>query len=323
MSSSTSDLASFKTGRDLARDIADVEGLLAADEHWQIDLRRFKVLSVHVSDDDRSGWGVVEKTERRALYGPGHARVPYEISDATYRLRYHLVHEGGRWLVDDVAVQSVTPLVAPGPTLTVQQAAKGVLPAVMHVEADSHSQTAVGTGFVIQSSATASYIITNDHVVNGASTVKLQRWSTASHAYAPTIPWVASQVREDPADDLAVIKIDQGNLPVAAWGNSDALQLADDVVAIGYAENLSGAPSVTNGIVSSVLRTTPGSPNGPTYIQHSAPINPGNSGGPLADMSGHVVGINTLTLDNTQGLFFAIPSSRAARVAAGFIGSNG
>src|SRR5207247_6305104 len=140
---------------------------------------------------------------------------------------------------------------APGPALTARQVAAGVLPAVMHVEADSPVQTAVGTGIVILSSATASYIITNDHVVHGASSVKLQRWSTASHAYAPTVPWIASQVREDPADDLAVIKIDQGNLPVAAWGNADALQVADAVVAIGYAENLSGGPSVTNGIVSS------------------------------------------------------------------------
>jgi serine protease Do len=198
-----------------------------------------------------------------------------------------------------------------------------VLPAVIHVEADSPGQIAVGTGFVIHSSATASYIITNDHVVTGASTVKLQRWSTVRDAYVPTVPWIAAQVREDPADDLAVVKIDQGNLPVAAWGSSDALQVTQPVVAIGYAENLAGGPTVTNGIVSSLLRIAPDNPNGPTYVQHSAPINHGNSGGPLLDMTGHVVGINTWTLDNTQGLFFAIPSTRAARVAAGVIGSNG
>src|SRR5436305_12303233 len=139
----------------------------------------------------------------------------------------------------------------------------------------------------------------------------------------PAVPWIAAQVHEDRADDLAVIQIDQGNLPVAAWGTSDTLNVADAVVAIGYAENLSGDPTITNGIVSSLLRTAPDNPNGPTYIQHSAFINHGNSGGPLVDMSGHVVGINTWSLDNTQGLFFAIPSTRAARVAAGFIGSNG
>jgi S1-C subfamily serine protease len=174
---------------------------------------------------------------------------------------------------------------------------------------------------VIYSSSGSSYIITNDHVVSGATTVKLQRWDSATRSYTPVVATKTWQ--EDAADDLAVIRIDQGNLPVATWGNSDNLQPGQSVVAIGYAENLGGGPTVTDGIVSSLLRTAPGDSSGRTYIGHSATINHGNSGGPLADMSGAIVGINTWTLDNTQGLFFAIPSTRAARVAAGFIGTNG
>src|SRR6185312_12625393 len=171
---------------------------------------------------------------------------------------------------------------------------------------------AVGTGIVIHSSSSGSDIITNDHVVSGASTVKLQRWDSVVRSYTSAV--MATGWREDAADDLAVIHIKQGNLPAATWGNSDELQPGQEVVAVGYAENLAGGPTVTDGIVSSLLRTAPGDNSGRTYIGHSATINHGNSGGPLADMSGHIVGINTWTLQNTQGLFFAIPSTRAARV---------
>lgn len=322
-SPSTADLGTVKTGADLAADIAAVEDLLAGGEHWQIALQRFAVLSVQVSADGTSGQGEVEKTERRALYGPGHTRAPYELSDDTYKLRYSLVFREGRWLVSTITVESITPLLgASGPPLTVEQVAARVLPAVVHVEADSSGGYAVGTGIIIRSTAARSYIITNDHVVTGANTVKLQRW-ISGEGYVPASPWVASKVWEDSTDDLAVIRIDQGGLPVATWGNSNTLPPGAAVVAIGYAENLAGGPTVTDGIVSSLQRTSPDNPNGPTYIGHSATINHGNSGGPLLDMNGRVIGINTWTLNNTQGLFFAIPSSRAIRVAAGFIGSNG
>ena len=319
---SAAGLAAVKTGRDLTRVSAEAQALLANGEQWRIEQSGFTVSDLRVAPDGNSGWGDVRKTERRALYGLGPTRAPSNQSDAVYELRYSLAPHGGRWLVDDVAVKSLTPLATGSmPALSVQQVFNKVAPAVMHVEADGGGGIAVGTGITIRSLARVSYVITNDHVVNGASTLKLQQWKGSG--YYPANPWVTTTWWEDQPDDLAVIRIDQGNLPVASWGDSQQLQPAQEVVAIGYAENLDGGPTVTDGIVSSLRRTAPGSPAGPFYIGHSATINHGNSGGPLLDMSGRVVGINTWTLDNTQGLFFAIPASRAAPVAAGFAGSNG
>lgn len=320
---SASALSSVKTGRDLALATAEVRDLAAHGEHWQITVQSFQVLPGQegVSAEGRSGWGMAQKTERRALYGPDHPSTPYMDTDATYRLRYHLVLQHGHWLVDNIAVLAVTPLAPTSPLPSVEAVTTRLAPVVMHVEAGSADQIAVGTGIVIYSSANTSYVITNDHVVTGAQVVKVQRWDGTARRYTPVI--VTHTWREDAADDLAVIQIDHGNLPVATWGDSDALQPGQEVVAVGYAEDLAGGPTVTDGIVSSLLRMAPGDSSGRTYIGHSATINHGNSGGPLADMSGNIVGINTWTLDNTQGLFFAIPSTRAARVAAGFIGTNG
>ena len=321
---SAAELGSVKTGTDLARNTAEVEELLSGGDHWQIAQRSYSIQrgSIGVSDDGTRGWGTVAKIERRALFGPGAGQAAFMASDATYVLRYGVVRKNGRWLVDDIRVQSVTPAALDSPTLTVQQVAARILPSVIHVEADLPDGTAVGTGIVIRSSSVASYIITNDHVVSGQSAVRLQRWVNGQ-GYQPARPWLASKVLEDSVDDLAVLRIAQGHLPVATWGNSQDLQPGQAVVAIGYAENLSGIPTVTDGIVSSVDRPAPDASGAATYIQHSATINHGNSGGPLADMYGHVVGINTWTLDNTQGLFFAIPSVRALRVQASLIGSNG
>jgi len=300
-----------------------VAALVAGHDHWAITIRGFRVLSVGVAADDASGWGIVQKTEHRALYGPGHGQTPYERSEATYRLRYHLLHEGNRWLVDGVAVQSVTPLVVSnGPVLTAQQVAQLVVPTVMHVEVNTGSGSDVGTGIVVRSSAVDSYVLTNNHVVAGANTIRLQRWA-GDHFEPRSGPWLAQKWWTDPAGDLAVVRIAQGNLPVATWGDAAALQLGQPVVAIGYAEDLPGGPTVSDGIISNPQRTAPDAPSGLPYIQHTATINPGNSGGPLIDLYGHIVGINTWSLNNTQCLFFAIPSSRAARVAASFTGTNG
>lgn len=230
-----------------------------------------------------------------------------------------IVHKDGRLTRDDTGLKHLA--VAGFPALTVRQVFDRIAPAVVRVEANSAAGTAIGTGFVIHSTPHGSDVITNDHVIHGAAIVKLQQWSGS--AYYPARPWVVSRRWEDPADDLAVIHIDQGNLPVVAWADSETLQPADEVVAIGYAANLYGGPTVSHGIVSSLRRTIPNNHNGPFFIGHSAFLNHGSSGGPLADMSGRVVGINTWTLGNTQGLFFAIPSARAARVAAGHIARNG
>ena len=320
---SPSALASVESGDELQTTTAEVNGLVAAGERWRITQSAFTIQpgSVTVSDDGATGAATVVKTERRALYDTGvHAATPYDALDATYRLRYDLVHPNGHWLVDRVTVESVTPHTPARPLTSVQDVARGVLPVVMRIEADSTGQTAVGTGIVVRSSATGSDILTNDHVVTGASgNVNVEHRTDGG----TDGPWHASRVSEDPADDLAVIHIDHGNLPVAAWGDPAALTSYAQVVAIGYAEDLPGGPTVTSGTVSSLARPVSNGSSDTTYIQHSATINHGNSGGPLVDMSGRVVGVNTLSLDNTQGLFFAIPFTRAAPIIANDTGSNG
>ena len=315
---SLAQLGTVKTGADLALVSGEARDLLSSGDRWRITTRRPAIADVSVADDGQSGTCALVKTENRALYAPGQA-APLDRSSAVYHLHYHLVHQAGRWLVDEVTVVALQPLASAPALPLVQDVARQVLPVVMHVETISGDGPDVGTGIVIRSSSTSSDIITNDHVVHGYQTVRVRRW--VGHSYQAAVS--VSRVWEDQADDLAVLRIDQGGLPVAVWGDSDGLQPGQQVVAIGYGEDLVGGPGIAPGVVSSVLRTVPGDSSGATYIGHNATINPGNSGGPLVDMSGHVVGINTLTLDGTQGLFFAIPSSRAARVAVGYIGSNG
>jgi len=329
---SPSALASVKTGDDLKSATAEVDRLAAAGERWQIDQTGFAVQpgSVTVSDDGGSGSALVDKTERRALYGPARGTdrtgAPYDVLDASYRLRYDVVRQGGQggrggqWLVARVTVERLTPRTVARPLASVQDVARRVLPVVMRVEADGASGGAVGTGIVVRSSAAGSDILTNNHVVKDApGNVSVEHRTDGG----TDGPWAAAHVYQDPGDDLAIIHIDRGNLPVAAWGNPATLAPYAPVVAIGYALDLSGGPTVTAGTVSSLDRPDPNGAADKPYIQHSATINPGNSGGPLVDMSGRIVGINTLTLDNTQGLFFAIPFARAAPVVANNTGSNG
>ncbi len=122
----------------------------------------------------------------------------------------------------------------------------------------------------------------------------------------------------DPADDLAVVKINPpANMPVATLGNSSQLKVGQDVLAIG--NPLGITQTVTNGIVSALNRTVSegqGGANLPDAVQTDAPINPGNSGGALVDMQGNLIGIPTLTAIDPEfnapasGVGFAIPSNR-------------
>jgi hypothetical protein len=133
------------------------------------------------------------------------------------------------------------------------------------------------------------------------------------------------------AGDLAVIKLAPSALRPLAFGNSDTLAVGETVASIGYglAFELSGPPSVTEGIVSAIHRDL-GDTYGPVWIQHQSTINHGNSGGPLLDLHGDVVGVNTLSIDQlpgqsssgpepVQGIFFAIPASIAQAVASKLI----
>src|SRR5439155_13365319 len=126
----------------------------------------------------------------------------------------------------------------------------------------------------------------------------------------------ATEARRDPRSDLAVLRVDPSGLTQAEWGDSQALDIGDWVLAIGQPFGLSG--TVTAGIVSGKGRGI-GIALYEDLIQTDAAINPGNSGGPLVNLRGEVVGINTAikTLGGGyEGVGFAVPASRARRVAA-------
>jgi putative serine protease PepD len=169
-----------------------------------------------------------------------------------------------------------------------------------------------GTGIVLTPDGE---LLTNAHVVNGATSIKVTIGNdTQSHD--------ASLIGIDTTHDVALVKISGvSNLPTAQLGNSSDLQVGDSVIAIGNALNLQGGMTVTEGIVSALDRSiSAGDQNGSSseslsgLIQTDAAINPGNSGGPLVNSSGQVVGMNTATSGDAQNIGFAIAIDNAKPV---------
>jgi S1-C subfamily serine protease len=159
-----------------------------------------------------------------------------------------------------------------------------------------------GTGFVIASDGV---IVTNNHVIAGAQSIEV--------VFADDRKMPARALGRDPATDLAVLKVDASDLPVATLGDSSALRVGDDVIAIGNALGLQGGPTVTRGIVSAEDRTITAE-NGTRLehvIQTDTAINPGNSGGPLVNSAGEVVGINTAVAGDAQNIGFSIAINAA------------
>jgi putative serine protease PepD len=179
------------------------------------------------------------------------------------------------------------------------------VPAIVAIVDDGGpgSGGAAGTGFVVSSDGV---IVTNSHVVDDADTI-LAHFSDGAKREAKVLG-------SAPNSDLAVLKVDGDNLPTIELGDSDSVQVGDDVVAIGNALALEGGLSVTRGIVSGLHRDVPTSRNSflADLIQTDAAINPGNSGGPLVDARGRVIAINTAIAnpDNTEDVGFAIPISQ-------------
>jgi serine protease Do len=159
----------------------------------------------------------------------------------------------------------------------------------------------LGSGFIINATG---YIVTNNHVVEGASEIKVTL--TTKETLDATL------VGRDPKIDLALIKIKSDKpLPTVPFGDSEALEVGDWVMAIGNPFGL--GHTVTTGIVSAKGRIIGAGPYD-HFIQTDASINPGNSGGPLFNMRGEVIGINTAIVAGGQGIGFAIPSSMAKEV---------
>jgi serine protease Do len=171
-----------------------------------------------------------------------------------------------------------------------------------------------GSGVIISSEG---YIATNNHVVSDAAEDGIEVVLYDKERYK------AKLIGTDPTTDLAVIKIDAGNLPVAALGNSDEVQVGEWVLAIGNPLGLTS--TVTAGIVSALgrnIRIIEDSYGIEDFIQTDAAINPGNSGGALVNMRGQVIGINTAiatTNARYQGYGFAVPVNLLKTVATDLI----
>jgi S1-C subfamily serine protease len=161
----------------------------------------------------------------------------------------------------------------------------------------SQQGQAAGTGFVLSADG---YIVTNDHVVDGATDITCH--------FSDGKDVAAKVVAADTNGDLAVLKVERTGLPALPLGSSASLQIGDQVVAIGNALDLSGEPTVTTGIISATGRSLdePSGTHLSNLLQTDTAINPGNSGGPLLDMHGDVVGINTAIAGEAQNIGFAI-----------------
>jgi len=176
------------------------------------------------------------------------------------------------------------------------------------------SAAGLGSGFIFRSDGA---IVTNAHVVAGATRIQV--------ALRDGTTYPARLIGSDETNDLAVIKIDAKNLPVAPLGSSSDLLIGEWAIAIGnpYGFILANTePSVTAGVVSGTGRNlaTPSEGAGVyvDMIQTDASINPGNSGGPLVNAAGEVIGVNSSIFSPTGGsvgIGFAIPINRARRVA--------
>lgn len=165
-------------------------------------------------------------------------------------------------------------------------------------------QRGLGSGVIVSRDG---YILTNNHVVDGAETVKVELPDDRS--------FTAKVVGVDPATDLAVVKVEAKDLPTLEFGDSDAVKVGDAVLALG--NPLGVGETVTSGIISAKGRQTSGGDSYQDFLQTDAAINHGNSGGALVNAGGQLIGIPSQILtpgDGNIGLGFAIPSNMAKHV---------
>lgn len=192
------------------------------------------------------------------------------------------------------------------------QAAKKVAPAVVGITTQVYDRDifnrqvlvgeGVGSGIIFDA---AGYIATNNHVVGTNNTV------IVSLADGQSVE--GTVIGRDEKTDLAVVKIEMNDLPVAEFGDSDALQVGEPALAIGNPLGLEFQGTVTAGVISSMNRTLGAEGQSMKLIQTDAAINPGNSGGALVNADGKVIGINSakISKEGVEGLGFAIPINDA------------
>lgn len=184
-----------------------------------------------------------------------------------------------------------SPTITPVPALTEPQAVERVLPSVVLVSVAD----ATGTGFVVK----PGLIATNRHVVGTNTAITIR---------SETGPVLRGRVvYRSSSEDIALVSFDDRSMPAARLGQTGLLRAGEVVIAIGYPyssrNGMQGGPTISRGLYSSIRLL-----NGVTYLQSGATLNPGNSGGPLITLKGEVVGMNTLSMRDADGIFFAVPS---------------
>jgi serine protease DegQ len=170
-------------------------------------------------------------------------------------------------------------------------------------------QVGLGSGVIVTADG---YILTNNHVIEGADEIEVVLNDNRTAR--------GNVIGSDPDTDLAVLKISMERLPAMTIGNSDALQVGDQVLAVGNPFGV--GQTVTSGIVSAIGRNQLGINTFENFIQTDAAINPGNSGGALVDVNGHLMGINTAIYSRSggsMGIGFAIPVNTAKLVLDGIV----
>jgi serine protease Do len=199
-------------------------------------------------------------------------------------------------------------------TEPIVQVVERITPAVVTVTSRTRSASvpfgfnatgrAVGTGFIVRPDG---MVLTNEHVVDGAVEVTVTLADGRNLA--------AQVLATDEDHDLAVLKVEVRDLPTVSLGDSTTVAVGERVVAVGYALSLSGGPTVTSGIISSLERNIQvedsrgGFPSARTYsdvLQTDAALNEGNSGGPLVTLDGEVIGVNAAGSAQAENIGFAI-----------------
>ena len=237
---------------------------------------------------------------------PAAARLPAPVPAATI--------DASRRTAIVTAAARVAPAVVTVQTETVEQGPADPFDVFFGRRPGEQRRAGIGSGFFVRADGV---VVTNAHVVAGATRVSV--------ALRDGTTYTARVLGADETNDLAVLKVDATNLPVAPLGNSDGLLVGEWAVAIGnpYGFVLGNTePSVSAGVISATNRNLVGGAEGGglsvDMLQTDASINPGNSGGPLVNAAGEVIGVNSSIYTpsgGSVGLGFAIPINRARRVA--------
>ncbi|MCI4349633.1 MAG: trypsin-like peptidase domain-containing protein [Thermoplasmata archaeon] len=163
---------------------------------------------------------------------------------------------------------------------------------------------ASGSGLIVDARG---YLVTNDHVVRKAREIRVTL-DGGEELHADV-------VGEDPATDVALLRVGARELPAAPFADSERLRVGQFALALGNSLGLPGGPSLSVGVVSALGRPLPGADHVlEGLVQTDAAINPGNSGGPLADLGGSVIGVNTAIIPYAQGIGFAVPSNTVQHI---------